>query len=341
MKSFLQTKEWLDFQKDVGRKTWRFSDGKMTANIIKHSLPFGRNYLYIPHGPEIQFEDIKGGIKNELSNFIKYLKDLAREEKAIFVKIEPLSDMVMELLYRKGFKRSSKQIQPYKTVVIDLSLSEEELLLQMHQKTRYNINLSEKKGLVLEESSDINAFWKLLKQTAKKDQFSTHPKEYYEKMLNFFKDGTELKTKLFLVKHENKYIGGAIVMIYHPFDSAPVRGPEQGPSGPVEWQDDPESYRMGHNSAYYLHGAMDRQYKSLMAPYFLHWEIIKALKAYQLTSLPAIRCYDFWGIDAKKWPGVTRFKLGWGGDLKEYPGSFDLVISRFWYLVYSLARKIF
>ena len=46
------------------------------------------------------------------------------------------------------------------------------------------------------------------------------------------------------------------------------------------------------------------------------------------------------GIDAKKWPGVTRFKLGWGGDIKEYPGSFDLPVSKIWYLGYNLARKI-
>jgi len=51
--------------------------------------------------------------------------------------------------------------------------------------------------------------------------------------------------------------------------------------------------------------------------------------------------YDFWGIDSKKWPGVTRFKLGWGGNQVEYPGSFDLPISKFWYLVYKLAKKIF
>ena len=92
---------------------------------------------------------------------------------------------------------------------------------------------------------------------------------------------------------------------------------------------------MGHNTAYYLHGAMDREYKSLMAPYFMHWEIIKKLQ------ILGCKFYDLWGVDAKKWPGVTRFKLGWGGELREYSGSFDLVVSRFWYLVYSLARKVF
>src|SRR3989344_9655234 len=105
MKSFLQTEEWLKFQESNGHKTWRFDDGKIKANIIKLGLPIGKSMLYVPHGPEIDFEDIGGGLKNELSNFIKYLKDLAKEEKAIFVKIEPLSDIVIELMYRRGFRR--------------------------------------------------------------------------------------------------------------------------------------------------------------------------------------------------------------------------------------------
>ena len=67
------------------------------------------------------------------------------------------------------------------------------------------------------------------------------------------------------------------------------------------------------DTLYYLHGAMDRNYKSMMAPYILHWQIIKWAKEQGLKH------YDLWGIDAQKWPGVTRFKLGWGGRQIEYP----------------------
>lgn len=87
------------------------------------------------------------------------------------------------------------------------------------------------------------------------------------------------------------------------------------------------------DTAYYLHGAMDREYRNLMAPHFMHWEIMKLYKH------EGFGYYDFWGIDARKWPGVTRFKLGFGGREIEYPGSFDLPISKFWYVVYTMARK--
>src|SRR3989338_9654664 len=163
MKSFLQTKDWLDFQKHVGHKTWRFDDGKIRANIIQYKIPFGKNYLYVPHGPEISFGEIQSGLKNEIDNFLKYLKDLGKENKSIFVKMEPLDDVVMEVIYRKGLKHSKKSIQPTRTVLVDLNLPEEELLDRMHHKTRYNIRLAEKHGLQAEDSNDVETFWKLLK----------------------------------------------------------------------------------------------------------------------------------------------------------------------------------
>ena len=70
MKSFLQTEDWLKFQESVGHKTWRFDDGKIRTNIIKLGLPLGKSFLYLPHGPEIEFEHIRGGIKNELTNML-------------------------------------------------------------------------------------------------------------------------------------------------------------------------------------------------------------------------------------------------------------------------------
>lgn len=300
--SFLQTTEWLEFQSSLGRATWRFDNGKIAANIVAHKLPLGKNYLYIPHGPVIHFDRFDEGVRNELDNFLAFLKDTARNNRSIFMKLEPASDSVTELMFRKRMRKADS-VQPQRTVIMNLGLSEEEMLSRMHHKTRYNINLASRKNLEFREADDVEIFWKLLKKTAKKDKFQTHEKNYYFKLYDFFRNRDGLKTKLFVVEHGDKAIAAALVMFYG-------------------------------ETAYYLHGAMDRDYKELMAPYFMHWEIAKYLKS------SGFHYYDLWGIDSRRWPGVTRFKLGWGGEMKEYPGSFDIPVSRIWYLIYRIARKV-
>ena len=303
LKSFLQTQEWLDFQKSIGRKVWRFDDGKVIANIIQHQLPFGMNYLYVPHGPEINLDQISGGLKNELESFFSFIKKTAREEKSIFVKFEPLNDSIVELIYGAGLKKSAKEIQPHRSVILDLDKSEEELLAAMHHKTRYNIKVAEKYGITSDRSDDFESFWKLMQKTSKRDKFGSHPKPYYDALLHFESD--HFHVGLILAKHEGKPVAGAILAL------------------------------MG-NTAYYLHGASDHEFRSMMAPYALHWGIIKYLKdSGRYTQ------YDFWGIDAQKYPGVTRFKLNWGGRQVEYPGAFDLSIRPFWFLMYKILRNIF
>ena len=71
-----------------------------------------------------------------------------------------------------------------------------------------------------------------------------------------------------------------------------------------------------------------------MAPHLLQWEQIKEAKKRGCIE------YDFWGIDDKKWPGVTRFKRGFGGREINYPNAHDLVFQPIWYLIYKIARKI-
>lgn len=330
--SFLQSAEWMEFQKSLGRPVFEIGgDSPISANVVRHDGGLGKNYLYIPHGPEIDFNSLQGGIKNPARQFVAQLRELARQQESIFIKTEPMSGAVVELLMENGFKKSKKEIQASKTVVLDLDKSEEELLERMHHKTRYNIKVAEKHGITVTRihpvksgeagardeqfnRASIDAFWKLMRKTTERDKFNPHPKDYYKKLLEFFPDRSgDIKTDLILAFHEKKPVAGAIVLTHG-------------------------------ETAYYLHGASDHNFRSMMAPYLLHWEIIKYLKEHSYKT------YDLWGIDSTKWPGVTRFKLGWlglrslgegGGGLVTYPGSFDLPIRKFWYFVYKTYRAIF
>jgi lipid II:glycine glycyltransferase (peptidoglycan interpeptide bridge formation enzyme) len=320
MSNLLQTTEWVEFQRSLGRETFEYEKEGISAKIIKHKLPFGKSYLYIPHGPEINFNAMTGGERNPVRNFVNWLKELAKKEKSIFVKIEPLDDHVAQTFADRtsggSFKKSKKNIQPQKTVVLDIEPSMDEILERMHFKARRNVKISLQQETRFVEENKPDEFWKLLKKTTERGKFSSHKKDYYQKLLAYFDGGEDIEVKMFFVKKDNRSLAGAIVLIYA-------------------------------ETAYYIHGASDHDEQQLRSPYRLQWEIIKYLKEI------GIKKYDLWGIDSAKWSGVTKFKislLGSGSDesdkipngrVVEYPGSFDLPTSWFWYMLYRAYRAVF
>ena len=302
---FLQTPEWLGFQRFLGRKVWRLDDGFIKTNVVRHDGSWKQNYLYVPYGPELNLELAKTGIANDISHFLRHLRHLAHQEGSIFVRLEPTHDVVIELLMRNGAKlrRARRSVQPRATVVMDLTKTEEQMFDGLHHKHRYNINLAERKGVTIGESDDIEAFWKLLAKTSEHDGFSTHDRLYYKKLLNYFSaaDGA-IRTRLFLAYYGGQPVAG-VLMLEHA------------------------------KTVYYLHGAMDREQRALMAPQLLHWLLIRRYKQ------QGFHWYDFWGIDAGAYPGVTRFKLGFGGQTVEYPGAFDMVTRPWRYRLYKLLGR--
>jgi len=297
--SFLQSWSWGKFQESLGRRIWRLETEGLKALLIKYNLPLKKNYLYCPRGPI-------GPIKA----FLEKVKEIGQKEKSIFFKIEsdnrdsPLGTVLGTRTVPKGLSlfKSTKEIQPTKTLVLDISKPEEELLSQIHSKTRYNIRLARKKGVTIEESNEkIDDFLRLSKETAKRDRFHLHPQGYYQKMLEVL--GQERMIKLFLAKYQNKIIAANLICFFG-------------------------------QTATYLHGASDYNSRQLMAPHLLQWQAICQAKKLGL------RYYDFWGIDEKKWPGVTRFKKGFSGQEITFPGAFDLIFQPTWYRIYNLARKV-
>ncbi len=84
----------------------------------------------------------------------------------------------------------------------------------------------------------------------------------------------------------------------------------------------------------YVHGASASKQRELMAPYALHWEMIMLAKGQGLKH------YDWHGVDSKKWPGVTRFKRGFGGHDINYPGTIDFVLEASSYIGYTVVRGL-
>lgn len=289
---FLQSPEWEEFQRSIGRRTWRVNG----ALVIRHDLPFGLHYMYCPR-PSIGFGDEGLGMR-----VLDTVGEIAKKEKSVFLKIDPLRPPypIPYTVY------PSHSLQPRRTVVLDLCLPEEALLAAMHEKTRYNIRLAERKGVRITDRG-IRRFWDLLEETAMRDRFSTHPREYYEKMLAI--RSAHFSNELFFVEYRGTVLAAALVNFYRSPTS--IGG-----------------------TATYLHGASSREYKEAMASSLLHWRIIQEIKR------RGIRSYDFWGIDEERWPGLTRFKKGFGGAGLTYPSSIDVAYRPAWYMAYRIWRRL-
>lgn len=306
--SFLQSWEWGESQGSLAKKIWRIAienDDEFIASglFVKYKLPFGFNYLYSPHGPIIS--ETSGVDSRDIFRLLAdEVKKIAKKEKSIFWRMDsvmPDTAEEREEFKKLGLVKSPKEIQTKETLILDITNSEDEILGQMKQKTRYNIGLAQRKGVEVffEEglTENFEKFWRLARRTSERDKFRTHPKEYYKKMLQSCG-----LSRLFLAKYKSKIIAANIVIFFG------LR-------------------------ATYLHGASSDGYRNVMAPYLLQWGAIREAKKLGMTE------YDFWGI-GKKWPGFTRFKKGFGGKEVEYIGAYDIIYKPFWRKLYNLYHKI-
>ncbi|MFA6296552.1 MAG: peptidoglycan bridge formation glycyltransferase FemA/FemB family protein [Patescibacteria group bacterium] len=333
--SMLQSFDWGEFQKMVGRKIWRIGleeNNELIGSslIVKMDLTKNLHYLYCGRGPIIgnpkfQIPNSKQitNYKTQITNLLDEIGRIAKQEKSMFLRIDPdwqMDEVNVKFLSDLGFKKAKKEVQPKDTWILDLSKNEDELMSSMHSKARYNIRLAQKKDIKVNRYSSVDGikdtkfeeFWKILEKTAARDKFALHPKDYYIKQLEYF--GKKDFINLFLAELNGKVVAGIIVSF---------------------WGD----------TAVYMHGASDYEYRKYMAPNVLQWEAIKEAKA------RGCKYYDFWGIapanklvmptaKVEEWEGISRFKRGFGGFEKNYVGAWDLVYKKAWYWFYNLAGKI-
>jgi len=315
--SFLQSWEWGEWQASLGREALRFfviddyQGGNLASiQLIKMPLPFGRYYLYAPYGPVLA-----GGenFQFPIFNFQLLLRELKKKfSEAIFIRIEPKETYNLQLTTYNLPIVKSANIQPGKTLLIDLTKSADDLLVEMHPKTRYNIKIAQKRGVEIKDEFDISVghglFFdealKLIMQTSKRQKFTTFPPEYYKKMVDFFALGSgEVRLHVYKAVLNDQLLSGAIMI-----DFGKTRT--------------------------FLFGGSSENNKNVMAPYLLHWQ------AMQDAAAQGFKIYDFWGIETASGdvPGFVRFKLGFGGREQIYAGAYDYIISKSRYRTYRILR---
>lgn len=305
----LQTSAWGELKASFGWSVrwWKYQG--LGAQILVRQLAPGIKLGYIPMGP---IGDLSERARMGLIEFASTLR-------LSILKIEPdeylTESGAVDKLQNLGFRASNQSIQPRRTLVVDISSEEEDILARMNQKTRYNIRLADRKGVAIRPWDDVQSFSNMVQETAARDDFGAHNTAYYQKAYNLFKIRDECE--LFVAEVEDEPL--AAVMVFS-------RG----------------------ERAWYLFGASTGRKRNLMPNYLLQWEAMKWARR------QGCRSYDLWGVpdydqetleanftkrNDELW-GVYRFKRGFGGELVRTLGAWDYPLHSLKFRTYSLAVRL-
>jgi peptidoglycan pentaglycine glycine transferase (the first glycine) len=176
-------------------------EGKLIAAslLLQKKLPLGYSYFYAPRGYVIDFND-----NDLLKKFTDYIKDYAKQNKGIFVKIDPdvklhnidgegnllndgfdnhkLVNSLIKMGYKHhGFNKNFENSQPRYTFRLDITKSIDDIRSNMHPTTRKILNRGNPYNLDIRvgTSDDIKKFFELMKVTSNRDGFVNSTYDYY------------------------------------------------------------------------------------------------------------------------------------------------------------------
>lgn len=309
-----QTEAWEEFKLKTGwEKSFRFDE----ILILQKRLPMGRTMLYAPLVDKDQLSIIsdphyaKATRGRQLSAFLEQIKKIAKENNSIFFRFElnaPLD--AKSTMLNASFVKAFEEMQPEHNWVIDLTKSEEDILAGMKQKGRYNIKIATENNIAVSTAStpgpELDIFYKQYQATGKRHKVSFRTKPYFVSLLEIL--GAKGYASVCIAKHDNKPLTSAIFLSYQ-------------------------------NECLYLYGASTDTDRNLMAPYLLHWQMIKNAREAGRKE------YNLLGIAPNDdqnhpWAGITRFKKQFGGEQVNIAGSFDLIFKPLEYRAFKTAEKL-
>lgn len=309
---YLQTKEWGDFKNQYGWRPLRYvieENGEVIGamHFLKKRTPLGKNILYCPKGPLIKKSHANKKIFWE--ELKKNLGKIGLEHNAFLVKIEPqieTKDIDEGLIDKKVFIPARPVQLTNCTIINDLELKEEEVLKRMRKNARYNIRLAQKNNILITENNSrdgLENFLKLYYAVGKRTGVFLRNKRYIASLLKFFIN--KGRAKIFLAEQDDNFLAGAVIFIIPP-------------------------------RAWYAYGGSVRENKNAMPSYLLQFEIIKKLKNL------GVRQYDLGGVPClndggaqKFMSGLYTFKSHFGGDYKEFFGTFDVPLKKTYYEIWN------
>lgn len=322
----MQTPEIANLREQNGWMPYYFAvkqDEKILAVTMAVAKPtfLGKSLYYTPGGPLMDLEDTR------LTNFFfKHLKQFIKTHNGYVLRIDPYYELIqrdrdgqivpdgfnhkkaLNNLAKFGFKTISDSDQPKYLFALDIDgRTPDELLASFKRNTRNHIRKAEKMGVKVRElkKSELNVLKQITESTSIRRGFADRPLSYYEQMYDLFSPKDEVK---FIVAEADKTpLSAAMFMTY------------------------------GNEIIYLFSGSDEKYMKEYNAQYLIQWHMIKYATEHHFKR------YNFYGIQGLPDPnakdyGVYNFKKGFGGQVIELIGTFDLPLSPLYYLHKSLSK---
>lgn len=337
-----QTSYWARVKDEQGYQPYAFNMHFKNEPALQHAASddllvvvrdIGKSHsiAYIPYGPVTEMdEELQGKFLEELSESLRQFlpstcilirydliwqspwqndEDCYTEGHEWLGPPEPrIQEMRMNFdTVNWNLRKASTDILPANTVFLDLERDTEFLLKRMKPKTRYNIRLSQRKGVeVVKISFDKLPVWyEMYKDTACRNGLHLHDISYFESILHAQADTSSSSSVdlhlLMAVKDQNPLAGMMLVT--------------------------------SAGRATYLYGASSSSNRNLMGTYALQWEAIRIAKSVGCCE------YDMFGISPSPDPshpmyGLYRFKKGFGGYEYYRQGCWDYPLNEDLYELY-------
>lgn len=287
----LQSDFWKQVRNEYGNKTVDFEGGWFQINTVPYSK------WKIGYAPRIS------AAKTNLES----LADVARREGVIFVKVDPaeiksqVPNPKSQTNNSKLKTQNSKPRHLSKTILINLSIPEEERLQQLDKKIRYTIKQSLKESFEFKEDDSPEQFLKLNAQTIERQNYGGRPASYLQRVWNIGQKFNSVKVFTTYLNSEPQV--SSMIFLYK-------------------------------DVLYYTYAGSSESSRNNNAAYFHVWSLL------EWGRKNGYIIFDFWGLEENTKDGFSLFKKKFGGEVVEYAETVDVVIKPLKYRILRLLEIV-
>ena len=316
---FMQMPAWADV-----KTFWKWRgvcihhDGQICAavGVLIRPLALGLTLFYIPRGPVCDHND--PAVWREL---MEALGQMAKKYHAILLYADPdeldsngeFRAIMQKLGFRETCDAGFGNIQPQYVFRLNLEgRNKDDIFGAFTPKTRYNIGLSQRKGVAIRtySGSDVipdfifRHFDCLMRATGQRDHFYVRGEAYFRGLMDALGDD-------------------AVIYIAY-LNGQPIAGAIEVFCGAKAW---------------YLYGASANEHRNAMPNYLLQWTMIQQAMDRGCTL------YDFRGVpgdprEEDPLYGLYRFKKGFSGTYTKFTGLFTYEFRPFFCRLLRIAMKL-